>query len=562
MSFFFRTFAHFYSRMYTRMRAKHFILLSLLLVCTSAEAWNYRNYRSLIELIRPYIEADDWNTAYRCVRAQAGSFRDDPYYYDLQRMLGEPIDSLCTVRLIDELCTNGNEFAPCLTGDGQTLYFCGSHRTDSLGKEDIYVSHLQDGIWQQPTLVRELSSREHNEAPVSVSADGTTMIFFIDGQLYYTDKTATGWGEPRPMPEAIHIARWQADAMLTADGRAILFAAFRGTRWESETSVNIFVSERDANGNWQEPQDLGPAINTPYGDRSPFLHPDGKTLYFCSEGHSTIGGYDVFKATKLYEDSWMHWTQPENLGRQINTLGKDCWYRISTDGTRAWFSSAKSGHDDLYEMTLPRQARPEAVATVTGLIADEAGLPVGTEVRWEDLETGQSLGTAKSDPANGRFFIVLPLGRNYGYFVNDQAYFPVADHLDLRHDSTAQQVEQPIRLLSIRSLQESGDPIRLTNLFFELDQATILPESYSELRRVAKLIRERELHIEISGHTDQSGSAAHNKDLSQRRAEAVRSFLIQEGCQAEHLRAVGYGSERPVSENDAENRRVELRIGQ
>ena len=327
--------------------------------------------------------------------------------------------------------TEGSEYVPVISADGKTLLFCGRFREDSVGGEDIYISHWTEEGWGKAEPLYELCEKDKNEAPLALSADGTTMILFQDGMLCTATKTADGWQKPVKMSDKINISPWQADAVLTSDGKAMLFAAKKQGDYEAIKSVNIFVSELDENGEWGEPIDLGPTINTSFTDRSPVLHPDMKTLYFSTDGRPTRGGLDVYMSTRLREDSWTEWSEPVSLGKEINTVGTDCWYKISTDGKLAYF--AKEGKDymyDLYTLPIPEHLRPEQVATISGKITDSEGKPVVTVLKWENLETHEQVGQSQTDPTDGSFFIVLPEGKNYGYYIDDENLFPIANNID------------------------------------------------------------------------------------------------------------------------------------
>lgn len=527
-------------------------------------------YQRLIATLKPYIDAKDWETA----AATAEQFRHffgntDAAYLDLLRTLTEPVDTTVTISAFPSTINSklGSEYSPTISGDGKTIYFCGRYRTDNLGSEDIFMSKKRGGSWYPAKLVKELSTANGNEAPESVSQDGQTLLLFYNGKLYVSQKTAYGWMEPQPLPRIINNSYWQADAILSADGQALLFAAKKAVEGEERESMNIFVSTQDAMGNWSEPKSLGPTINTPFDERSPVLYSDMRTLYFCSSGHSTLGGLDVFKTTRKYEDSWTDWTEPVNLGKEINTTGDDCWYKITTDGTTAYFAKQTETNGlDLYWVTLPMAMRPDPVSTVSGVITDLSGKPLPAVIVWEDLETHREIGYSRSDPEDGSYFITLPEGKMYGYYVEKDGYWPASDYVDMRGDSlTPLDRVENIRLTSVRQMREEGLSVCIRNVFFDLDKDELLPESQNELQRVARVIKQNNLKVEISGHTDSRGSAEHNQDLSQRRAEAVKRFLVAEGCYADRMQAVGYGETRPIADNDTEegmqqNRRVEVRI--
>jgi outer membrane protein OmpA-like peptidoglycan-associated protein len=261
----------------------------------------------------------------------------------------------------------GEEYGPTLTIDDNTLYFVGLNREDGSYTEDIYVSYRdkKTGEWGAARKIDALSNPHRNEAPTSVSGDGRTMLLFVEGRMCFSVRAAYGWTEPRPLPQYLQLGNWQADAMITADGKALLFAANYPAEGETQPSLNIFVSERDAQGRWGTPYSIGKAINTKGMERSPFLHPDMKTLYFSSDREGTLGDLDVWMSKRLSDSCWNCWSEPENLGPEINTEGRDCWYKISTDGTTAYYAQKLGRMHDIYAVTLPQDKRPESVTVLT-----------------------------------------------------------------------------------------------------------------------------------------------------------------------------------------------------
>ena len=254
---------------------------------------------------------------------------------------------------------DGEEYGPTVTVDDKTLYFVGLNRVDGSATEDIYVSHRDTaGEWGPARRIPELSHPYRNEAPTSVSADGHTMLLFVEGRMCFSMKTNRGWSEPQPMPAAFRIGNWQADAMLAADGSAILFAANYPAKPGEQPTLNIFVSTRDAQGRWSAPFSIGETINTLGMERSPVLHPDMKTLYFSSDRPGTLGELDVWISRRLSDTCWTCWSEPENLGPKINTSGRDCWYKISTDGTRAYYARKIGRNHNIYWIALPEDKRP------------------------------------------------------------------------------------------------------------------------------------------------------------------------------------------------------------
>ena len=520
-------------------------------------------YDVLVTKIAESVKAQDWEACISYCEPFADVFAGDSKYECLMSTLRREEEPIVKQRLNDSINTiDGKEYLPVTSADGQTIYFVGSKRDDSLGGEDIFISRKDTtGEWGHAHLLEQLNTVNGNEGVQSVSVNGASLIVFSNGKLMTTNRTADGWSALTPLPDNINISRWQCDAMITSDGKAMLFSAQVPAAHERDTSVNIFVSLLDSVGNWGVPFDLGPTINTSYSDRSPFLHPDMKTLYFSSSGHGTLGNMDVFKSTRLNDDSWTEWSEPVNIGRQLNTAESDWGYRFTTDGKSAYFSDGK----DIYNVDMPVSMRPNAVATISGRVIDGDSLPVKVKIRWEDLDSHSEIGESETDASDGSFFLVLPLGRLYGYYIDDDRYYPLSNNIDLRDITEMITINKELQLVSYKQMMEEGTAVQVNNLFFPVNEWELLPQSENELLRVAEIIKMHNFNVEISGHTDSSGDAARNRKLSQQRADSVRDFLIRQGCDADRLTAKGYGASKPVADNNTEegkqrNRRVELQF--
>jgi outer membrane protein OmpA-like peptidoglycan-associated protein len=299
------------------------------------------------------------------------------------------------------------------------------------------------------------------------------------------------------------------------------------------------------------------------------LHPDLKSLYFSSDGHYGLGDLDVFVIRRLSDTSWTSWSKPVNLGKNVNTTEADWGYRVSTSGQWAYFSAIdKDAHtkEDIYRLQLPPELRPEPVIALTGQLTDVRRKNVSAQIHWVNLETGEDVGVATSDPVTGQYFILLPSGGNYGYYADSGSYFSVSNHLDLTNDSTYRTITQDLSLYRVDDLVASGSPLRINNLFFDYDKSSLRPESFPELNRMAKIIRSHpDIHGEIMGHTDDQGPDDYNLRLSEARAKAVMDYLTSKGVAADRLQAKGYGETKPMLPNNSEanrqmNRRVEFRF--
>ncbi|HEY3875182.1 MAG TPA: OmpA family protein [Candidatus Kapabacteria bacterium] len=585
-------------------------------------------------LAAPAIEQKDWNGAALVYSEFKPKFPTMAARFDtILAILNAPEDTVPTVLLGDSINTAADEFLPVITVDGKTLYFC---RDNISTDDDVMVSHridtgLQAMVAGYKTVVNDMEGKWtsaehvsppiftiHSEAPTGVSPDGNRLLLFgnydmpmdsihpltdtfggstsgpiiAKANLFYSDKQDNGdWGQVKPFPWPINSSHFECDAKLSSDGKELFFVSdrpggigqyhpkprgslngpfFHGSLWGN---TDIYVSIKQPDGSWGMPINLGPKINTPYAERSPFLHPDGKTLYFASEGHAGIGGLDIYRSVRLDSSDWTKWSTPVNLGKAINTAGADWGYVLSTDGTTAYMTVAnKSLHNyDIACMTLPKAVRPAGVATITGKITDDKGKPVVAKIKWDDLESGKNVGEISSDPVTGSFFIALPLGRNYAYYAERQGYFPVSKNLDLRHDTVSGtdstiHLDVDVTLASIKNLQASDSSIRLNNIFFDFNKITLNPESYSELDRLAAILRTTpDVHVEIDAYTDNKGPQSYNVELSKRRAQSVVDYLVTHGTASSRLTARGLGNIKPIATNEtdegrAQNRRVEFRF--
>lgn len=533
---------------------------------------------ALTEIARSAIDTENWSEAVKVFGKYKSKFTGLKQYEKTLILLEEKILDDCKKEPISAKMNseNGNEYVPVMTADGSKLYFCGQDRYDNLGGEDIFVSEHDGFDWSYPELIDDLSSSMENEAPESVTIDGTKMTIFVEGKLYETTKTTYGWSEPDLMGDNMNEGDWNADVCYTGDGKAALFTSMRDGGYNYVNThdytglhpVDIYVSLKDESGEWMEPINLGPVINTMYSERTPFLHPDMKTLYFSSNGHGGLGSLDVYMSKRLNEESWTEWSEPVNIGKYFNTSGSNWGYKITTDGKVAYFSEEKSSKDDnqdLLWLKLPPRLRPELVATVSGSLKDRDDKPVGARLLIEDLVSGNTVAEANSDPTNGEFFVVLPLGKIYGYHVDKKELFPVSGNIDLRETSDAVEKLDNIKILTFDEMIEEGLSVPVNNLFFDFGESKLLPTSEPELKRIAKILIHKNLRISIEGHTDNVGSNDFNNDLSLKRSNAVKRFLISEGCRPDQLETTGFGASKPVASNETDegralNRRVELRF--
>ncbi|MFS8617698.1 MAG: OmpA family protein [Solitalea sp.] len=462
-----------------------------------------------------------------------------------------------------------DEYLPALTVDGSTLIFT---RKDQRG-EDFYVSRRETGMdpeapWQPAVfLSQEINTPEFNEGAESISPDGQTLYFTICGDprgkgscdIYVSRLVGDSWSKPENLGAPINSPAWESQPSLAPDGRTLYFASNRpGTLG----GIDLWKSMLQDDGRWSVPENLGPAINTPYEEQAPFIHPDNQTLYFTSEGWPGMGGKDIFFSRR--KDGV--WQQAENVGYPVNTVRDESSLIVSADGKIAYFASNSlegQGGYDLYTFEMPRHARPAFVSYIKGRVYDElTGQPLSARVSLVDMASNEPLFGSMSNEASGGFLASLPTGNNYAFNVSAPGYlfYSGSFFLEDRDASEPFLLDVPLRKIV------AGETMVLKNIFFETDSYRLKPQSYAELDQVIEFMRQNPtVTIELSGHTDDVGSEEHNLQLSENRAKVVYAYLVRAILQPDRFQYKGYGESRPVADNATEegrasNRRTELKI--
>ncbi|MDZ7263289.1 MAG: OmpA family protein [candidate division KSB1 bacterium] len=560
------------------------------------------------KLTKPFLERQDWPGAVAVYQKYKPQFPGMEQKFDkIIALLNAPAVDVEIKNLGSGVNTDAGEYCPVISADNKRLYFLRTRdKFITVGNlkfrmedEDVFYSKFDSmsAPYNWGSGIKMVSICTDNpEGPLGISSDGNTLLVFGNyegsigrGDIFFTEKKAYGWGKVKPMPAPINSGEFDADATFTADGKAILFVSdrpggvgtfqqkdefFHGDYWGN---TDIYVCLKQSDTTWTGPINLGPIINTPYCERSPFLHPDGKTLYFSSTGHPGFGELDVFKATRLSDTSWTQWSAPENLGKEYNSSDYDWGYMISTAGDLAYLSvrnrSNSYGGSDIYSVKLKETAKPLAVTTVSGKITDPDGKALEAKIKWDDQTMGKPAGEAKSDPQNGRYFIVLPAGHRYGYHAELEGYIGKSEHLDLTDKKQFTEYNLDIVLYPAEKIKEvitKGDSvisIEVNNIFFDIDRWELKKESHEELDRwVEFLAANPDIPFEIHGHTDNTGTDDHNLVLSEKRAAAVQQYLLNKGITRSRMTIKGFGRTKPVETNDTEegrqkNRRVQIVFG-
>lgn len=468
------------------------------------------------------------------------------------------------VKLDASVNTADDEYLPALTVDGHMLVFT----RKGPQREDIYVSYRDAGKWTPASSLSSSINSPFNEGSESISPDGQTLYFTSCSRpggrggcdIYYAVKRGEAWSRPVNLGEPVNSRAWESQPSISPDGKTLYFASDRpGTLG----GIDIWKTVRREDGSWSQPENLGPEINTPYEEQVPFIHPDNQTLYFTSEGWPGMGGKDIFYSRR---NSTGAWQKAVNMGYPVNTVNDESSLMVSADGFTGYFAQkdprAGSGYD-LYTFEIPEETRPVPVSYVSGKIIDkENKQPLSAGVEVINIQTGETVFRSGSNAATGRFVASLPAKNKYLFNVSRRGYLFYSGHFNLKDHPADDPFRLDIALAPIRK----DEKVVLENIFFETDSSRLLPESYPELDKVIAFLKANPgVSIEISGHTDSTGTPGHNLTLSENRARSVYAYLVRGILQPERFQTKGYGETQPVASNEteagrAQNRRTELKI--
>ncbi|MGB3777668.1 MAG: OmpA family protein [Tunicatimonas sp.] len=467
----------------------------------------------------------------------------------------------------------GMQYFPVLTVDQQTMIFTGRRGSSPQHDEDIYASHKDgNGNWAEPQLLSENITTPRNEGTCAVSADGRTLIFTAcedrrgrgSCDLFITRRTGNRWSRPENLGPGVNGRSWESQPALTADGRTLYFVSDRPG---GQGLRDIYVSQWQ-DSLWGPALNVGPEINSARDDVSPFIHANGQTLYFASNGLPGFGGFDLYVA-ELAGDNW---SEPKNLGYPINTAQDQASLHITADGRYGYYSNEENNDNRSIRSEIYRFELPEAVRVthrssyVQGTVYDaQTKQPLAATIELVDRAQERRLSRIASDSVTGRYLMVLTEGADYALYVDKPNYLFQSMAFD--YAGSAGEAElKPVTVDVYLEPIEKGRETVLSNIFFDTDKYVIKPESEPELQKVVTFLRENPtVRVTINGHTDNVGTAEHNETLSTNRAKAVYDYLAEQGVATERLAYQGYGSQRPITENDTaagrqKNRRIAFEV--
>jgi outer membrane protein OmpA-like peptidoglycan-associated protein len=469
--------------------------------------------------------------------------------------------------------TTDDEYWPSITADGQMLMFTRQlNPGDNISlygqvQEDFYISFLTDSLWQKSFNAGAPLNTPKNEGAQTISSNGNYMYFTACDRsggsgscdIYFSSFNEGIWSEPENIRSPVNTQYWESQPSISSDGKMLFFTS---SRPGGSGGKDLWYSRMNDISLFTEPVNMGKAINTEGDEMSPFIHFDGKTLYFASDGRTGMGGFDIY-LTRMNEDST--WTEPQNLGYPINTWNDEMGLIIESGGKKAYFSSVrnKANGKDIFSFNLYESARPTPVSYLKGKVYDrDKGTLLKADYELINLTTNEI--TVKSTTGStGNFLVCLPSGYNYGLNVSKEGYLFYSENFMFEGLHT---VMEPYIKKILLSPIKAGEKIQLSNVFYETDSWQLKKESLAELDILAKLLlSNKEVNIEIGGYTDSTGTAAYNLILSEKRAQSVVSYLVSRGIPAARLKYKGYGNMTPRGDNVTEegrklNRRTEARI--
>ncbi len=413
------------------------------------------------------------------------------------------------------LNTRLNEGAQSLSASGNVIFFAACERPEGKGSCDIYASFLQ--------------------------GDNT-------------------YSKPLNLGPNINTALWESQPSISSDGKTLYFVRGAGS---TARDIEIMYSTLSERGQWSEAKKVEGLINTPGQDVSPFIHFDNQSLYFASNGHPGMGELDFFVSRRQADGTW---GEPQNLGYPINTAGAEFSLIVAPDGKTGFFASDNIdggfGRLDLYSFELPEESRALEIAYIRGkVINKKTREPIAAEIQFSDLEKNKAVLTDNSG-RDGNYFSVLPGNSDYGLSIQKKGFLFYSKNFSLSNQSAEKAYVLNVELIPI----EVGERVKLENIFFGFDSYELEDRSFAELTTIINFLKENPgVTISVEGHTDNEGSSSYNKSLSENRAKAVYTYLAEQGIDKSRLSYKGFGDSQPVSTNDTEegralNRRTEVKI--
>jgi len=463
------------------------------------------------------------------------------------------------------------QYFPVLTADQQQLIFTRRVGDTPNDDEDLVICNRDaHGRWTSPISISRNINTRLNDGTCTISADGRKLIFSScagrDGtascDLYESKKVGDEWTVPKNLGKNVNSAAWEAHPSLSADGRTLYFSSDRRS---GIGRYDIWISTLDDNEQWTRAVNAGKQVNTIYDEYSPFIHANNQTLFFASNGLPGFGGFDIFFVDK---DS-LSWSAPKNIGSPINDHEDQYSLFITADGRKGYYSheirlESGESRSKIVEVLIPAENQIRVRSNyVKGVIRDKVNkTPLSAKIELINIKKNVIESLVESDSVTGDYLMVVTQGAEYALYVNKVSYLFKSYNFNYSEVTDF----APIVINIDLEKAAEGSVAILNNIFFDVDKYDLKDKSATELQKIIRFLNTNAgIRVEISGHTDNSGSAEYNRQLSQKRALSVFNFLTQNGIDKKRLIPKGYGPDQPVASNDSEdgrqqNRRIEFRI--
>lgn len=476
--------------------------------------------------------------------------------------------NVATERLTEKINSQYDEVNPIISPDGKRLYFGRQFDPQNMGgkndPEDIWYSNWdeQKGEWG---IAKNLGSPINNDKPnfmCSITPDGGTVLL---GNIYLMDKknsmregvsmvsiSSDGtWSTPKALKINGYVNEYKKANYYLCQNRKTMILGIQDE--SSLGGMDLYVSFLQDDSSWTKPVHMGKNINSIGNEQAPFLAADDKTMFYSSDGFSGYGSDDIFMTRRL-DDTWTNWSKPANLGKNINTAQSDIFFTLPANGDYAYFSSGgkeSNGQLDLYRLRIPDLFKPLPTIEIVGKVLDRfSKKPLRAKIVYENLTKGKELGINSTDPKTGEFKISVPVGAKYGYHAQAAGYLSVNQSLDATDLQDPQTITQNLLMVPFKK----GNQVALNNIFFDYNKTELKKESFTELNRLADMMKANpKMKIAIGGHTDSKGSDEYNMKLSGERGLAVQNYLIKKGIAADRMTIKTLGKDDPLTAESDDN---------
>jgi len=506
----------------------------------------------------------------------------DPYYsdavnlYSKAKVLAEIINNpvFFNPQVVSGISTIFDEYLPIISPDQELSFFTrrsdksNFHSITNISIEEFISSKKISGKFEVGKPLSYPFNQENNEGGASITIDNKVLYYtkctrnnrgYNNCDIYYVNREHTAWSAAQTFSDKISKSdSWESQPTVSFDGKTIIFASDRPGGYGK---IDLYEINK-VNGKWTEPKNLGSTINSNEHEKSPYLHTDGKTLFFSSTNFPSLGGFDIFYARK---DSIGNWQQPQNIGYPINTVADEISLFVSTDGNKAYFASNQLdgvGGWDIYSFPLHDGAKPERVLFLKGDLVDENGLALeDVALEIKNINTNE-VTTVRVEAGTYVSSLTLDKDDDVLITVKKEGFAFNSTYISARDTSFYSPKNLNIELESL----EDGKSFNLNNIYFETNSYQINSIAREVLIEFSSYLEvNQNLIIEINGFTDNIGDEVDNQLLSENRAKAVCQLILSVGIAENRVLFNGYGEQFPVADNitkegRAQNRRTEFRI--